>query len=125
MSINISKNPTEPGYIHYLIGQLQRKKLKYIEDIHRLQGKITGVDETMRQIKEDTDISISAATKEQEGQLTTKAQEQIKGIEKETEKKSKRIPPSKKKKGPSVIETLAPPINEEVPRKKPKRKRKK
>jgi hypothetical protein len=39
-------------------------------------------------------------------------QEKIKALEKESERQAKPIPVHKKKRGPSSIETLAPPIKE-------------
>ena len=106
------KNPTEPGYINYYIAQLKRKKMKYCDELHRINGIIAGIETSLRQIKEDTDASIAMADKEAEAVQTEAAQEKIKALEKESERQAKPIPVHKKKRGPSSIETLAPPIKD-------------
>ena len=117
--------PTNPDYINHLITNLRRRAGIYQREIQTLQGKISGINDVLRQIKEDTEraLSISSAEPllnameeaEKEGLAQSKnhhPQNPLEGVEVR--------PKSVKKKGPSMIEKLAPPI-EEAP-KKTKRK---
>ena len=128
--------PTNPDYINHLIISLQRRASIYQREIQTLQGKISGINDVLRQIKEDTERALSIASAdplldamkqaEKEGFNQYEQKDKYRLEEKEVSQKNplegvEVRPKVVKKKGPSIIEKLAPPIEDEKP-KKPKKK---
>ena len=125
-------DPVTPGYIRILIANIQRKKLRTLEEIHRLQGQVSGYDAVLRQISFDTEraltnVQVPIDIKEQK-QVINEATEDFKEAEKQKKANSLKgvtvRPKKQKQRGPSSIEKLAPPIEGEVLI-KPKNKKKK
>lgn len=128
-------DPANPGYITSMIASIQRKRMRKLEEIHRLQGEVSGYDAVLRQITHDTEAALGIA---QASPVIKEHKEAIKKGTEDFEKYDKGKPQvpinslegvdvrpkSSKKKGPSIIGQLAPPIEDEKPAKK-KRKRKK
>ena len=128
-------DPAEPGYITKLIASIQRKKMRKLEEIYRLQGQVINCDDMLRQITHDTETAMGIA---QASPLLKQHKEAVKKGTQDFEKYDKQKPTAEinslegvdvrpkteKKKGHSIIEQLAPPIEGDKPVKK-KRKRKK